>query len=137
MSRLVPKWAAAVAVLAPVLLAGCSGGGTAGSVSGEVTLDGQPLKTGIIRFVPADGKTPTADAGITDGKYAATVPVGEMKVEITAPRVVGSHKMYDAPDSPTVDDVVELLPARYNVRSELKMTVSKGRQEKRWELTSK
>ena len=45
--------------------------------------------------------------------------------------------MYDAPDSPSVDEVAELLPDRYNVRSELTMTVQSGAQEKRFELKSK
>jgi hypothetical protein len=137
MSRLVRKCAAFLPALVPVLLAGCPGRDPVGRVSGEVTLDGRPLRQGIIRFVPADGQSPTADAGITDGRFAATVPVGEMKVEITAPKVVGKHKMYDTPDSPVVDTVTELLPPRYNVRSELKMTVCRGSQEKRFELTGK
>src|SRR5262249_52427690 len=106
-------------------------------VSGEVKLDGQPLKKGIIRFVPADGKTPTADTAITDGKFTATVPVGEKVVEITAPRVVGKQKMYDTPDSPVVETVAELLPARYNVRSTLRMTVQRGSQDKSFDVTSK
>jgi hypothetical protein len=117
--------------------AGCTGGGGRGTVSGEVQLDGQPLKQGIIRFVPADGQSQTADAAITDGKFTAQVPVGEKVVEITAPKVVGKHKAYDAPDSPEVEDVAELLPARYNARSELRMTVAKGKQEKVFELQSK
>jgi hypothetical protein len=129
-------WAAApLAALA--LLAGCSGGPAAGTVSGEVTLDGQPLKQGLIRFVPADGKTATADGPIADGKYSVAVPAGEKKVEISAAKVVGRHKMYDTPDSPVVEDSVELLPARYNVRSELTYTVTKGPQEKKFDLTSK
>jgi hypothetical protein len=114
---------------------GCSSG--EGIVNGEVTVDGQPLKQGIIRFVPVDGKSPTADAAIADGRFSATVPVGEKRVEISAPKVVGKQKMYNTPDSPVVEEVAELLPARYNVRSELTMTVQKGSQEKRFDLKSK
>ena len=136
MSRLFLQWTAFIPVLVPALLAGCSGDNAVGTVSGEVTLDGRPLACGIIRFVPVDGKSPTADAGITDGKFAAAVPVGEVKVEITAPKVVGKHKMYDTADSPQVDAVTELIPPRYNVRSELKMTVRKGSQEKSFPLRS-
>jgi hypothetical protein len=137
MKRTVSPFVTASGVLALSLLAGCSGGNTGATVRGEVTLDGQPLKQGIIRFVPLDGKTPTADTGITNGKFNATVTVGEMKVEITAPKVIGKHKMYDTPESPVVEDVVELVPSRYNVRSELQMTVKRGSQERRFELKSK
>jgi hypothetical protein len=137
MKRTVSPFLTASGVLALSLLAGCSGGNTAATVQGEVTLDGRPLKQGLIRFVPLDGKTPTADTGISDGEFNATVPVGEMRVEITAPKVIGKHKMYDTPGSPVVEDVVELLPSRYNVRSELRMTVKRGSQEQRFELKSK
>jgi hypothetical protein len=45
--------------------------------------------------------------------------------------------MYDTPDSPTVDIVAELLPAKYNVNSELKMTVDGAAQEQNFNLQSK
>jgi hypothetical protein len=113
--------------------AGCSSETT---VNGEVLLDGQRLKEGVIRFVPADGKSQTASAPIIDGRFTATMVPGEKRVEISAPRVVGKRKMYDLPDSPEVDNVVERLPARYNVRSELTLTVRSGTQEQRFELKS-
>jgi hypothetical protein len=108
-------------------------------VSGEVTLDGQPLKQGLIKFDPVDGKTPTADAKVIDGKYTAEkVPVGDKIVRISASKVVGKHKMYEkAPDSPWVEDTEEVLPPRYNVQSDLKMTIGTGSQEKNFPLTSK
>ena len=121
-----------------IAFAGCTGSeSTTGTVTGEVTFDGQPLKTGLIRFVPADGKTPTADAPITDGKFTAVVPLGEKKVEISAPKVVGKLKMYDTPDSPVVDQVKDIIPSQYNVRSTLTLKVQKGTQEKRFELKSR
>jgi hypothetical protein len=121
--------------LALGLCCGCSGGKP--TVSGEVTLDGKPLEEGIIRFVPADGKSQTASAPISKGRYRAEPPPGEHRVEISAPKVVGKRKMYDAPDVPAVDDVVELLPARYNVKSELTLTVKPGSQTKDFPLSSK
>jgi hypothetical protein len=121
-----------------VVTVGCSSDEVAkGTVTGEVTLDGQPLKTGLIRFVPADGKTPTADATISDGKFTAVVPLGEKKVEISAPKVVGKLKMYDTPDSPVVEQTAEMIPQQYNVRSTLTLTVQKGSQEKKFELKSR
>jgi hypothetical protein len=117
--------------------AGCSSEAGKGTVSGEVTLDGQPLTEGVIRFVPVDGQSPTADTAIVVGRFGAAVPIGKKRVEISAPKVVGKRKMYDTPNSPWVDDVAELLPARYNVRSELTLTVSKGSQQKHFQLTSK
>jgi hypothetical protein len=122
------------ALAALVVAAGCGPGGPeTGTVSGEVTLNGQPLKEGLIRFVSVDGKA-AADAPITDGKFTATVPTGEMTVSISANKVVGKKKMYDTPDSPTVDETIELIPAKYNSNTELKLTVKAGPQTEKYEL---
>lgn len=129
--------AVALALAAGIIgAAGCSSDKSS-TVTGEVLVDGKPLKEGIIRFVPADGKSQTADAPIADGKYSAKVPPGDKKVEISAPKVVGKKKMYDTPDSPVVDEIVELLPARYNTNTELTMKVENGSQEKKFELKGK
>jgi hypothetical protein len=138
MTNLRRRPGAAAWVVALVCAGGCTAGGaTTGTVTGEVTLDGQPLKAGLIKFVPADGLTPTADATIADGKFTAKVPVGQKRVEISASKVVGKQKMYDTPDSPVVEQTAELLPSRYNVRSELTITVKAGTQTERFELQSK
>lgn len=116
--------------------AGCSSNADVGQVSGTVTLDGQPLATGLIRFVPVDGQSPTADTAISDGAYSATVPPGDKRVEITSAKVVGKRKAYDTPDSPMIDITGELLPARYNTRTELTLTVVAGDQQKEFALES-
>ena len=118
------------ALLVAAALAGCSSDGAKGTVEGTVTHNSQPLEQGLIRFVPVDGKSQPADATITGGKYTADVPVGDHRVEITSPKVVGKMKMYDTADSPTVDRIEEAIPPKYNVSTELKMTVPKGKTEK-------
>src|SRR5687767_10287779 len=98
---------------------GCSGDATDGTVTGSVTFDGQPLKSGTIRFDPTDGRTASADAIINDGKFTAKSPPSEKRVSISASKVVGKKKMYDTPDSPVVDLTEEMLPKQYNANSEL------------------
>jgi hypothetical protein len=127
---------AAIIVVVALPVIGCSSDATQGTVDGKITLDGQSVKSGVIRFVPADGLSPTADTTFTEGTFSAKVPVGEKRVEITAPKVVGTKKMIQTPDSPTVEIVKELLPERYNVRSELTITVVAGRQQKDFALES-
>jgi hypothetical protein len=122
--------------LGAVSLAGCSADSGKGTISGTVTLDGQPLKSGVIRFVPADGQTATAEATITDGEFSAEMPVGEKQVSISAPKVVGKRPAYQTPNSPMIDIVEELLPARYNVSSDLKINVTGGRQTEDFKLES-
>jgi hypothetical protein len=116
---------------------GCSSETPLSTVKGTVTLDGQPLASGLINFVAVDAGASTTEATITAGQYEAVVSPGEKRVEIRAPKVTGKQKMYDTPDSPSVDIVAELLPPRYNVDSTLTMTVEDGEQEKSFELTAK
>jgi hypothetical protein len=115
---------------------GCSSDVKHGTVSGTVTLDGQPLKSGTIRFDSADGRAHAVDASIVDGKYSAKIDPGDKSVSITSPKVVGKKKMYDTPDSPTVDVTEELLPKRYNAKSELTLKVEAGPQTKDFALQS-
>ena len=123
--------------LALILATGC-GGGSTGSVSGTVTLGNEPLKEGTVTFTPADGKGQTVSAPIKDGKFSASLPVGSMKVQISAPRPTGKKtKMYNTPDSPEVEEVAELIPDKYNARSTLTLTVKGGSQTETFALDAK
>jgi len=137
MGRLIRRWVSLLPLIALVGIAGCIGSSTLGTVKGTVTLDDQPLKEGVVRFVPVDGKSQTASADIKDGKFTAAVPVGEMQVEFSAPKVVNRRKVYDTPDSPMVDEVAELLPERFNVKSQLRIIVMRGSQDETFSLKSK
>jgi hypothetical protein len=118
-------------------LAGCShDDGKHGTVSGMVTLDGQPLPAGSIHFTPADGHTSPAEGAIADGNYSVVTGVGESRVSISSSKVVGKRKMYNTPDSPTVDNVIELLPAQYNTQSTLTLKVVPGSQQQPYDLKS-
>jgi hypothetical protein len=117
--------------------AGCSQETSHGTITGTVTLDGAPLPKGLIRFIPEDGQSPTADAPIEGGGFEARVPVGSKRITISAPKIVGKRKMYETPDSPMVDVIEELLPEEYNVRSTLTLNVVPGGQLKDFPLKSK
>jgi hypothetical protein len=124
---------AAAALVAALVTLGCGDGGAVGKVSGTVTYDGRPLERGQIKFVPASG--PTAGAVIEDGKYTVTkVSVGTAKVTISGIKAAGKKKLYDTPDAPERGLAQELLPAKYNEKSELSFEVKRGANEKNWEL---
>ena len=120
-----------------LLATGCGDADGMTDVSGTVTIDGQPMGEGAITFSPLDGKSPTSGAHVEKGQYKARVPAGEMKVIITHPKVVGTKKIYDTPDSPVMPVTEEALPARYNTDSELKLSVQPGANKKDWELKGK
>jgi hypothetical protein len=119
------------------LAAGCSTGPAVGTINGDVTFDGQPVKDGRIAFTPLDGQASTGGAPIVNGKFTAVVPVAKMKVVINGNKVLGKRKAYDTPESPWEDDIAELLPAKYHVNSDLTLEVKKGVQDVKYELKSK
>ncbi|MFM9964016.1 MAG: hypothetical protein ACKV2Q_22665 [Planctomycetaceae bacterium] len=113
-----------------LILAGLVGCGAGNSVevvrvTGRVTLDEQPLEKGLIQFLPTDGKGSSAASEIKQGEYQAEVPVGNKRVEITSPKVIGQKKAYDTPDSPVMDLLEERIPLEYNGQSQLKANVSR------------
>ena len=103
--------------------------------TGTVTLDGKPLETGVIHFYPqSDAGGPSASADVKDGRYQLQTGVGPMKVVVNANQVVGKRKMYNTPDSPVVEDIRDMLPERYNMKSELKADLTPGPNEKNFDL---
>ena len=119
--------------------AGC-GGSSVGNVRGEVTFDGQPLKEGVIRFVPEGGQGTTAEALITDGKFTEQMPVGTYQVQVSSPKLPKGMASSKEMKRGTVDEGValeELIPGRYNLRTELKAEIKSGGNEVRFDLKSK
>ncbi len=99
--------------------------------------EGKPTDKGSISFIPVNGQGPTEGAEIIGGKYKSKASLGECKVEIRVPKIVGKKKLYDTPDSPSVQDVMEeALPAKYNTTKvpSFGSIVKKGKNEKNWEL---
>ena len=117
-------------------LAGCGDNSGLVEVKGKITLDGTPVEKGAITFIPVDGKTRTAGSEIKEGKYLARVAPGTMKVSISAPKVIGKKPLYDVPNSRERDVTEEVLPARYNEETELRLEVKPGGVEKTWDLKS-
>jgi hypothetical protein len=129
-----------VALAAAAWVAGCSSGSPFGDVRGEVTLDGKPLDEGVVRFVPVAGKTPTASALIANGAFSERVPIGSHRVEISSPKLPKGISSSKQMKRGTVDEgaaLEELIPERYNARSELKAEVSAGTNKVHFDLKSK
>jgi hypothetical protein len=124
-------------LLTALLLAVGCGDQNEAEVSGAVTVDGVPMASGAIQFVPEDGQSKTTGGAIKDGRYSVKVPVGRMKVSISMPKESRKKKLYNTPDSPVGTMYDEGLPAKYNEKSELTLEVKPGRNPKDWELQGK
>ena len=138
-------WLCYVVILILIPIWGCGGSSIErATVSGAVTLDGSPLPSGQIRFLPT-GKGPSWSAWIKDGRYTTEdtkgTPVGDLRVEIDGYRTPAWYKPTAAApgDEKPVLPQEQYLPAKYNLQSELTMSIpaGSGTVEKNWELKSR
>jgi hypothetical protein len=118
--------------VAAAVLPGC--GPPTATVSGEVTVDGQPLDNGVISYAPAEGAGDAVTAVVEKGKYHVRTTPGNKWVQISAPVVVGQRKEYNGADAPLVDITEERLPERYNAKTELKFEAKAGANVKDWSV---
>jgi hypothetical protein len=117
-------------------LVGCSRSDM-GIVNGIVTVDGEPARVGAISFFAVDGRAPTAGAPIVDGKFSAQVNPGVCMVQIRVSKIVGKKKLYDTPGSPVREVWAEVLPAKYNNNTQLKLDVKRGENQQEYALSTK
>jgi hypothetical protein len=120
-------------LLAFAMVGGC--GPAVSAVSGTVTVDGQPVASGVISYVPAEGGGEPATATIAAGRYELQTSPGKKFVQISAPVVVGKRKEYEGADAPLVEITDESLPPHYNSQTELSFDVQRGKNTKDWSLT--
>ncbi len=124
---------ASLSTAALATLCGC--GPSAGTVSGNVTLDGRPLEQGIISFSAAEGTAPPVTADIVGGKYSAEMIAGKKHVQLSASKVIGTRKN-DSPGAPPDEILEEQIPPKYNSESQLSLDVKPGSNEKDWAVES-
>jgi len=109
-------------------------------VSGKVKLDGAPLDEATITFLPTVGAQ--REAGWTmvqGGSYlipaASQLGTGQFRVEIRALRSGGSDKA--ASTDPTLIAAKEIVPSKYNSKSELVVEIKPGKNVVDFELQTK
>lgn len=94
---------------------GC-GSASTGTVTGTVTLDGAPVKAGMIVFIAADGIPRHGDIQ-PDGSYRVdNVPVGDAIVVINPPPVEDPNRhmrIKEQKDAPPVTPPAPPFPTKY------------------------
>ena len=108
-------------------------------VRGVVTLDGEPIPNGELRFIPTNGtKGPISGGPIKDGAYVAQgrggVPVGEHRVEIKAYRPATKPGQ---PISPEGGPAEQYLDKRFNEQTTLTAKIEASTETQDFQLTSK
>ncbi len=98
------QWTLTACAVAILLFSGCDGRPKRHNVSGTVTIDGEPLKFGMIRFLPQGARASVGKIG-EDGRFTMTcygdndgVIPGTHRVSINAGEVLSPNKtMWHAP----------------------------------------
>lgn len=104
-------------------MAGCTPSPIKSEVKGTVTVNDQPVIEGQIAFHPADGKGSSAAGRIEYGLYSVKVSPGEKIVEIFGQREIPGRYGEELVDGKKVLMKEDYIPARYNTKSELKVTI--------------
>lgn len=131
-----------LSVFALLSLCGCLGGSAEplpdlGEVTGVVTLDGQPLENAQVIFEPKQigekgrGRASNATTG-ADGSYTLSFNADADGASL------GSHKVMilKMPDDPS-EPGKQMLPAKYNEKTELTAEVKAGANSINFDLKTK
>jgi hypothetical protein len=129
-----------LAVLPLLVMSGCGGPDNRAEVSGSISFNGQPLASGSISFVPAEGnKGPSSGGSIVDGRYsvprAKGVALGKNRVSILSP--VKTGRKIEFGGGRVEDEWVQSIPAKYNEQSELVREIQPGSNRLDFELYAK
>jgi len=121
------------------LLVGCGPSGpTRIPVTGQVSLDGQPLSQGTITFIPT-GEGTAASGEVVDGKFAIAQEVGPSpgpsRVEVLSYQETGRQVPGMVPGTMEAE-IKQVIPDQYNTRTQLEQELVAD-QPVRLELTSK
>jgi hypothetical protein len=106
-------------------LAGCQDS-TLVTLHGHVTLDGRPVPTGAVTLLPDHLNGRTASGIIAGGEFTVQLPPATYRVVITSPKVVAPAAGVNDPTEADEQHVQETIPARYNERSEMRVTIAPG-----------
>lgn len=131
------------AFLSLFLVTGCGGPtGDRVPVSGEVTLDGQPLDRGSIEFHP-DGEGTLTGGMIVDGTFEIPAAQGaepgnySVRIFASGESVEGDPEAGPGPEAEN-QVAEELIPAKFNTETELTAEIGEqGADSLRFEVTSK
>lgn len=130
---MIARFGAALLATASLMSSGCGEPNPLGrrAVHGAVSFQGKPVDYGQIQFQPEDPQHGVSSGSmISDGKYQITVaqglPPGSYQVMISAPDRGKQEKVEGPPgDERTLSK--DRIPAKYNLKTTLKVEVPKAR----------
>jgi hypothetical protein len=125
-------------ILPLAMFAGCgSSGPNLATVSGRVTLDGDPVSSAMVMFQPDASGSPSYGATDQDGRYELGYKRGQQGAMIGRHTVrIEAEKVIAGPNGEPMKRP-KPVPSRYSTTSELKREVKPGQNVINFELTTK
>ncbi|HEY2412573.1 MAG TPA: hypothetical protein VGI40_10040 [Pirellulaceae bacterium] len=103
--------------------------------------DGQPVEMGVISFVPADETGRVSGGPIKGGSYSVPEEngafAGKYRVEIYWNKPTGKKIRNPMDKDEMIDEMMQGLPEKFNVKSELTADVSQKQTKFDFELKTK
>ncbi len=123
------------ASLSCLMLGGCGPRDPRLTIRGRVSLDGKPVSTGQVVFIPVDSAVAAAGAAILDGEFTIMVLQGPHRVKVEA---YAEERRTTTPNDPPESAVTyqSIIPPRYNEKSTLSFDVQSEKDKPVFELTS-
>lgn len=123
------------ASLSCLTLGGCGPRDPRLTIRGRVSLDGKPVSTGQVVFIPVDSAVAAAGAAIHDGEFTIVVLQGPHRVKVEA---YAEERRTPAPNEPPEAAVTyrSIIPPRYNEKSSLSFDVQSAQDKPAFDLTS-
>lgn len=121
------RHAVVLTILVSLLASGCTGGDGREAVHGTVSLDGQPLASGLINFRPAEGHAANSSGGtIREGRFELPASQGLLpgKFLVTIQAFAPTGRMVD---DPQMGRIAELEPVAFRETLPLEATIVAGR----------
>ena len=101
-------------------------------VTGTVTFKGEPVSSGMISLIPEDGTSNPAGGPITDGSFSIPEEKGPNKTTYRVAvywRKPTGKKIKDADTGEEIDEVKQIIPAKFNDATELSVVVAGNPEE--------
>lgn len=117
----------AILCLTAVVMTGCNKGPKKIPITGSVKVAGEPVDSGSITFVPADGQGPSDGARIVDGQFSAEVTPGEKTLKVYGTKIVGQVEADPVLNPGVMSNKYEDIPAKV-FTEEIKVTIEKKNQ---------
>ena len=118
-------------MLSVTVALGCGGSLNTAAVDGSVSVDGVPVESGSITFVPIEGTSGHSAGGVIEsGRYSISATdgplIGVNNVAITGRRKTGKKIPVPGTENVMMDETVDVVPARYQTGKELEREILPG-----------